>query len=98
MVRLPDMEKDILLSLILPAYNEETRLPECMEKVVGFVSSHSEPIEVILVENGSKDRTYELACKYAEQYPWLTVLREKNPGKGNAVRRGMLEAHGQYVR
>ena len=90
------MEKDILLSLILPAYNEETRLPECMEKVSGFVSSHSEPIEVILVENGSKDRTYELACEYAEQYPWLTVLREKTPGKGNAVRRGMLEAHGQY--
>ncbi len=90
------MEQDILFSLILPAYNEEKRLPECMEKVAGFIASREEAIEVILVENGSSDRTYEMACSYAEQYPWLTVLRETKPGKGNAVRRGMLEAHGRY--
>ncbi len=92
------MEKtqDYLLSLILPAYNEEKRLDDCMEKVAGFVASHSDPIEVILVENGSSDRTYEIGCAYAEKYPWLRVLQEKKPGKGNAVRRGMLEARGKY--
>ena len=90
------MEQEYLLSLILPAYNEEHRLPECMEKVAGYIASRSEPIEVILVENGSKDRTYEMACEYAEKYPWLKVLQEKKPGKGNAVRRGMLEARGKY--
>ena len=57
------MEQDILLSLILPAYNEEHRLPECMEKVSSFVASHPEPIEVILVENGSKDRTYQMGLE-----------------------------------
>ena len=90
------MGKDILLSLILPAYNEEKRLTECMEKVADFVASHTDPIEVILVENGSKDRTYEMGLEYAAKYPWLTVLQEKIPGKGNAVRRGMLEACGKY--
>ena len=90
------MEQEILLSLILPAYNEEKRLPECMEKVAGFVAAHKEPIEVIIVENGSRDRTYEMACEYASQYSWLTVLKEETPGKGNAVRRGMLEAKGKY--
>ena len=90
------MEQEILLSLILPAYNEEKRLPECMEKVSAFVASHKEPIEVILVENGSRDRTYEMGLEYAAKYPWLRVLQEKKPGKGNAVRRGMLEAHGKY--
>ncbi len=90
------MEQRILLSLILPAYNEEKRLPECMEKVAGFVASYPEPIEVILVENGSRDRTYELGLEYAAKYSWLTVLKEQTPGKGNAVRRGMLEAHGRY--
>ena len=90
------MEKDILLSLILPAYNEEKRLPECMEKVAAFVASRPEPIEVILVENGSKDKTYEIGLEYAAKYPWLTVLKEETPGKGNAVRRGMLDAHGKY--
>ncbi len=90
------MEQDILFSLILPAYNEETRLPDCMEKVAGFIVSREEPIEVIIVENGSSDRTYEMACSYAEKYPWLSVLHEDKAGKGNAVRRGMLEAHGRY--
>ena len=90
------MGQDILFSLILPAYNEENRLPDCMEKVSGFIASREETIEVIIVENGSSDRTYEMACSYAEKYPWLSVLRETKPGKGNAVRRGMLEAHGRY--
>ena len=67
-----------------------------MKKVEGFISSHSDPIEVILVENGSKDRTYEMACEYAKRYPWLKVIHEEKSGKGNAVRRGMLEAKGKY--
>lgn len=90
------MEQEYLLSLILPAYNEEKRLDECMKKVAGYLASRNDPIEVILVENGSSDRTYEMACGYAERYPWLKVLQEKKPGKGNAVRRGMLEARGKY--
>ena len=90
------MEQEYLLSLILPAYNEEKRLPECMEKAAGFVASHSEPIEVILVENGSSDRTYEMGLEYAKQYPWLKVIHEEKAGKGSAVRRGMLEAKGRY--
>ncbi len=90
------MEQEILLSLILPAYNEEQRLPECMKKVSGFIASRTEPIEVILVENGSKDRTYEMGCEYAKQFPWLKVIHEEKSGKGNAVRRGMLEARGKY--
>lgn len=90
------MEQEYLLSLILPAYNEEKRLPECMEKAAGFIASHKEPIEVILVENGSSDFTYEMGMKYAEQYPWLRVFHEKKAGKGSAVRRGMLEARGRY--
>lgn len=90
------METEPLLSIILPAYNEEDRLPECMEKVSSFVAAHQEPIEVLIIENGSRDRTYEMACGYAEKYPWLIALHEDNAGKGNAVRRGMLEAHGKY--
>jgi len=88
--------EEIVLSLILPAYNEEKRLPECMEKVAGFIASHNEPIEVILVENGSHDRTWEMAQEYAAKYPWLTAIQEKKSGKGRAVRRGMLEAKGKY--
>ena len=78
--RIADIGSDII------AYNEEKRLPECMEKVAGFIASHSEPIEVLIVENGSSDRTLEMAREYAEKSPgWLKVLHEDTPGKGNAV-------------
>ena len=76
------MDDEYLLSLILTAYNEEKRLPECMEKAAGFIASHSEPIEVILVENGSSDRTYAMGLEYAKQYPWLQVIHEEKAGKG----------------
>ena len=48
------------------------------------------------MENGSRDRTLQLAQDFASQHPNLIVLQEIHPGKGNAVRRGMLEAHGEY--
>lgn len=90
------MEQQILFSLILPAYNEEARLSECMRKVSGFVASCDFPIEVLIVVNGSQDRTFEIASEYADQYSWLRVYNEDQAGKGRAVRRGMLEAHGKY--
>lgn len=91
------MEKTILFSIILPAYNEEKRLPDCIQKISAFIESHDDiPMEVLLIENGSKDRTFEMGCEYAEKYPWLKVIHEDIAGKGNAVRRGMLEAKGLY--
>ena len=90
------MEKECFLSLIIPAHNEEKRLPACIENLVKFIRSRPESVEVIIVENGSNDKTYSMAEKYQQQYPWLQVLHEEKAGKGNAIRRGMLEAHGQF--
>ena len=90
------MENTCFLSLIIPAYNEEKRLPDCIEKLKGFISSQKEPVEVLLVENGSSDATYQMASAYREQLPWLTVLHEDKAGKGGAIRRGMLASHGKY--
>ncbi|MHC1773043.1 MAG: dolichyl-phosphate beta-glucosyltransferase [Flexilinea sp.] len=90
------MNSEILLSIILPAYNEEERLPECMEKVAQFVADQKFPVEVLIIENGSRDNTLELAKKFTEEFSWLRVFKEDKPGKGRAVRRGMLESRGQY--
>ncbi len=86
----------IYLSIILPAHNEEKRLPICLEKVIAFVSSLRFPFEVIVVENGSVDQTLAIATEYAKQYDWLRVLQNSKPGKGRAVRTGMLAAKGEY--
>jgi glycosyltransferase involved in cell wall biosynthesis len=84
------------LSIIIPAYNEEKRLPTTLTKVAEFVSAQSFPIEVVVVENGSSDRTWEIAKQFEERYKNFRILKEEQRGKGLAVRRGMLEALGEY--
>jgi glycosyltransferase involved in cell wall biosynthesis len=84
------------LSIIIPAYNEERRMPATLEQAYSFARQQPYPVEVIIVENGSQDRTLEIAQEFASVHPQFRVLREAARGKGRAVRRGMLEARGQY--
>lgn len=84
------------LSIIVPAYNEENRLPQTLAQVFSFLSAQNYLSEVIVVENGSSDQTYALAEKLTVKYPTLRVLQNQQPGKGAAVRRGMLAARGEY--
>lgn len=84
------------LSIIIPAHNEESRLPQTLEQVFAFLETQEYTAEVLIVENGSDDRTLEIAREYAARQGALKVLHEELPGKGNAVKRGMLEASGSY--
>lgn len=86
----------VFLSIIIPAHNEEKRLPATLQQVCGFLDRQEYSGEVLVVENGSRDRTYEVARDYAADHPCLCVLREPGRGKGLAVRAGMLAACGQY--
>lgn len=85
-----------LLSIIIPAYNEEKRLPRSLDQIVAFVNRRPEPVEVLIVENGSRDRTTEVAERYAAEYPFMRVLHSPK-GKGAAVREGMMAARGRYL-
>jgi dolichyl-phosphate beta-glucosyltransferase len=85
-----------LVSIIVPAYNEEPRLPRCLTQIVDFVQKQSEPMEVIVVENGSRDRTTEIAEGFAAEHPYIRVLHSAK-GKGAAVRAGMLAGRGRYL-
>ena len=84
------------LSIIIPAHNEEGRLPASLEQVKAFLAQQAYPAEVIVVENGSTDRTLAVARAFASDFPGLLVLHEEQPGKGNAVKVGMLAARGKY--
>jgi glycosyltransferase involved in cell wall biosynthesis len=85
-----------LLSIIIPAHNEETRLPRTLEQVVAFLARQSYAAEVLIVENGSSDRTLEVAERFAEAHDVVSVVRAEARGKGLAVRLGMLAARGEY--
>ncbi len=83
-------------SLVIPAHNEENRLPQTLGQVVDFLGSQPFTSEVIVVENASRDRTFQVASAFAQAHPLCRVLREPQRGKGNAVRTGLLAARGQY--
>jgi dolichyl-phosphate beta-glucosyltransferase len=98
-------DADIDLSIIVPAYNEQERLPTMMDDAMGYLScrllQHSRfSYEVIIVDDGSFDRTTEIALDYSKKYgsDVIRVLTlEKNRGKGGAVRMGMLRGRGRRL-
>ncbi len=85
-----------LLSIVIPAHNEESRLPTTLDQVDAFLSAQPYQAEVVVVENGSQDRTLELAQSYAARLPYLRVIHEDRRGKGLACQVGMLAARGAY--
>jgi dolichyl-phosphate beta-glucosyltransferase len=85
-----------LLSIVIPAHNEESRLPRSLEQVFAFLEQQPYSAEVLVVENGSTDRTLEMAQDFAQSHPQLRVIHSEDRGKGLAVRLGMLAATGDY--
>jgi len=85
-----------LLSIVIPAHNEEQRLPPSLEKIDAFLRQQSFESEVVVVENGSRDRTFEVATHFAARSSRIRVIRDTQRGKGRAVRTGMLAACGEY--
>lgn len=84
------------LSIIIPAYNEEKRLPDTLEQVFSFLAEQDYSAEIIVVENGSRDHTFKIAQELSAAFPNLYVFHTDQAGKGKAVQRGMLEARGEY--
>jgi glycosyltransferase involved in cell wall biosynthesis len=86
------------LSIIIPAVNEERRLPETIEKVHKYLTDRGFCAEVLVVDDGSTDRTSEIVDAAAERFPEVRrITNPTNHGKGFAVRQGMLEARGEIA-
>jgi dolichyl-phosphate beta-glucosyltransferase len=84
------------LSIIVPAYNEEQRLPPTLERLVRFLGTQPLRAEIIVVDDGSKDDTCGVVERAMREIPVLRLVRQpQNRGKGAAVRAGMLAARGQ---
>lgn len=92
----PSVPAAPFLSLIIPAYNEEHRLPDTLTQLQSFISAQPYPSEVLVIENGSQDRTYEVAQVFCERHEGFSLQRTQARGKGLAVRQGMLAARGEY--
>jgi dolichyl-phosphate beta-glucosyltransferase len=84
------------LSIIIPAYNEESRIPVTLAQINDFVQRQTFESEVIVVENGSTDRTYEIAQAFSLNTPCFETIHVDQRGKGLAVKHGMFHARGAY--
>jgi len=86
-----------LASIIVPVYNEEGLLSASIVELVERMKEFDFPYEIIVSENGSTDGTVEVALQLERKYPQLRVLTSDEPNYGKALRKGILEARGEFV-
>ena len=92
------MISEPLLSLVIPAYNEEENLRQgVLQEVADYLSSQEYPSEVIVVDDGSEDESATLVDEFVSSHPSFSLLRREHRGKALTVQRGMLAARGRYV-
>lgn len=86
------------LSIVIPAYNEEARIGATLSRMLSYLDAQGFRYEILVVDDGSVDRTREVAAATAAEHENVRILRyEENRGKGHAVRYGMLQAQGDFV-
>ena len=90
------MQHPTFLSIIIPAHNEAHRLPGTLDQIFEHLNQQSYTSEVLVVENGSQDNTFEIARDYTDRHSQLRVYHTDRRGKGLAIREGMLAAEGEY--
>lgn len=87
-----------LLTVVIPTYNMEDLLGRCLESLV-VPETIAETLEVLVINDGSKDRSSEIAHEYEEKYPNVfRVIDKKNGNYGSCVNRGLQEAKGKYIK
>ncbi len=92
---------DLFLSIVIPAYNEEQRIGSSLERILRYLKPRGRPFEFVVVDDGSEDRTSNIAQEFGGRGDPEWSLRlfpnDRNRGKGYSVRRGMVEAQGTYA-
>ncbi len=93
----PRTPSEIDLSIVIPAYNEQARLPRTVLETIGWCTKRGLNFELIISDDGSRDQTLALGRLFEESDDRVRALACPHTGKGGAVRFGMLNAKGRYV-
>lgn len=98
MLRSENTDLEPTYSIVIPAYNERSRIGGTLERVLAFVHDQGWEAEVIVVNDGSRDNTTEIVQSFAAKYSALRLIDNPgNHGKGYSVRNGMLHARGRII-
>jgi glycosyltransferase involved in cell wall biosynthesis len=85
-------------SIVVPAYNESARLGSTLQQILDHIHQQQWNVEVVVVDDGSRDATVEVIRRYAAAHPEIRLVQNPgNQGKGYAVRNGMLQARGNIM-
>ena len=88
----------VVVSVVMPAYNEEGRIEACFNKVAEVLKEYGQSFEIILEEDGSTDRTPEIIDRLAKEHQNVKALHySKRMGKGFGIKRCFEEANGEYI-
>jgi dolichyl-phosphate beta-glucosyltransferase len=92
------MPSDPRYSVVIPAYNEAGRLPRTLEQISAFLQAGQWDHEILVVDDGSRDRTAEVVRAFAAGHPEVRLLKQpRNLGKGAAIQAGVGAARGELV-
>lgn len=92
------MSNNVFLSIVIPAYNEANNIKNTLSEISGYVKEKAFGYELIVIDDGSTDGTYDLALSCSPLFTNFKVLKnEGNKGKGYSVRKGVLSARGEYA-
>ena len=95
---MPEPMQNPKYSIVIPAFNEAARIPATLESVVARIRARGWDAEVIVVDDGSRDRTAEVVRAFAAANPEVRLIKnDRNHGKGYSVRNGLLKAQGDVV-
>lgn len=86
----------MLLSIVIPIYNVENYLDECLQSILNQIDGESK-VEILLIDDGSADRSAEICDSYAIEYSFIKVFHTRNGGQGSARNYGISRSRGKYV-
>jgi len=92
-----EIMNQVEFSVITPAYNEQDKITSSLTQIVSFMREFSESFEILICNDGSKDKTAEVVRQYMEDVPEVTLLDNPHKGKGFCIWDGVMHAKGKYI-
>lgn len=84
-------------SIVISAYNEETRITKTLTQTLSYMNGFAPSFEIIVVDDGSKDKTADVTEEYIKDRPEVKLIRNVHKGKANGIRTGVLASTGKFV-